>query len=119
MIVDITVDVEIGVGVGVGVKNSIPDKPSSQETSQIVVPGGSPSSLSPASMSDMFSQTAVQPFLMTVTTACRLARSGLPFILVALTMHTRLARLMTTDLVTSILPTVMRLMDAEKDVRRV
>lgn len=58
----------------------------------------------------------MQPLLVTVTVACRLARTGLLVALVALAVHPRLTRPMTTDLVTSILPTVMRLMDAKKNV---
>lgn len=65
------------------------------------------------------SQMAVQPPLttVTVTNSCRLARTGLPATLVAVTVHTRLTRPKTTDLVIRILPMVMRLMDAKKNVQ--
>lgn len=116
--VDITVDVEVNVGVGVGVsvgvETMIVEKPPSQVTSHAVLPGGGrgPSS----SLRNMLEQTAVQPLLVTVTSACRLAMTGLPFALVAWAVHTRLTRPKTTDLVTSILAMVMRLVDAEKNV---
>lgn len=112
--VDITVDVEVNVGVGVGVETMIVEKPPSQVTSHAVLPGGGrgPSS----SLRNMLEQTAVQPLLVTVTSACRLAMTGLPFALVALAVHTRLTRPKTTDLVTSILAMLMRLVDAKKNV---
>lgn len=71
----------------------------------------------PRSELDRSQQTAVQPLLVTVTTACRLARTGLPIALVALTVHTRPTRPKTTDLVIRMMPTVMTLMDGKKNVR--
>ena len=63
-------------------------------------------------------QTAVQPLLEAVT-VCLLARTGLPAALVALAEHTRLTRPKTTDEVTSILLTEVRLMNAKKNVQGV
>lgn len=71
----------------------------------------------PKSLLDRSQQIAVQPSLVTVTTACRLARTGLPVASMALIVHTRLTRPKTTDLVTRISPKVMRLMDAKKNVQ--
>ena len=92
VVVEVVVDVEV---VGIDVKSLL-----SQEESQRVAI--SP----PKAMTSQ--QTAVQPSLVTVTVAsgCRLARAGLPVILVALAVLTRLTRPTrpkTTDLVTRIL----------------
>ena len=92
VVVEVVVDVDV---VGIDVKSLL-----SQEASQRVA-------ISPPKASTL-EQTAVQPSLVTVTVAigCRLARAGLPVILVALVVLTKLTRPTrpkTTDLVTRIL----------------
>ena len=92
VVVEVVVDVDV---VGIDVKSLL-----SQEASQRVA-------MSPPKAITS-QQTAVQPSLVTVTVAigCRLARAGLPVILVALAVLTRLTRPTrpkTTDLVTRIL----------------
>ena len=106
------VAVTVGVTVGVTVDMAV------DVADSVVMRAVEPISWHQTSQSEETpSQIAVQSPLVTVTAACRLARIGLPVTLVALTVHIRLMRPKTTDLVTSILPTVIRRMDAKKDVR--
>lgn len=106
VVVTVTITVEDSVDVGVAGKLVL--KPPSQKTSH--------STPWPRSKLGRLLQTAVQPLLVIVTTDSRLARIGLPVTWVALTVHTRLTRPKTTDLVIRILPTVVKLMDDKKNV---
>ena len=112
LFVVVTVAVTMGVTVGVTVDMDV-------DVADIVVMRAvEPISWHQTSQSEVTaSQIAVQSPLVTVTAACLLARIGLPVTFVALTVYARLMRPKTTDLVTSILATVIRRMDAKKDVQ--
>ncbi len=118
--IDVSVDVDVDVSVvveysitqgerSVDVASNDVVEPPSQKMSHSVPP--------PRFMLERSTQTAVQPSVVTVTTACLLARTGLPVALVALTVYSRPMRPKTTDLVIRILPMVMTLMDGKKDVQ--
>lgn len=110
-LIDVTVvtTMEVEVEVDMGVAGILVEKPPEQWTSHSVP--------TPFTSLEGSIQTAVQPLLVTVTVACRLARTGLPMALVAFTVDTRLTSPKTTDLLTRILSTFMRLMDAMKYVQ--
>ena len=109
--VEVAIDITQGVDIGVGVDVAGIDveKPPLQERSHSTVP-------SPRMLARSV-QTAVQPPLVTVTTVCLLARTGLSVTLLALTVHSRPMRLKTTDFVIRILPMAMTLMEGKKNVQ--
>ncbi len=107
--VDVAIDDITQGETGVAVASSDVVEPPSQKMSHSVPP--------PRFTLERSTQTAVQPSVVTVTTVCLLARTGLPVALVALTVYSRLKRPKTTDLVIRILPMVMTLMYGKKDVQ--